>query len=63
MLTLKWIISTLRIDGWNAKGKVVNALENASVKELQQLRRSVNEAINEKRGMNDDRKVSKLGNS
>lgn len=47
MLTLKWIVSRLRIDGINAKERVVNAIEYASVKDLKELRRSINERIAE----------------
>lgn len=45
LLTLKWITSKLRIDGWNSKEKVINAIEYATVEDLKTLKRSIDEEL------------------
>ena len=44
-LTYKWIIDELSKDGCGSKQVVKAALENATVEDLQHLKRSINEEI------------------
>lgn len=48
-LTINEIVSTLRKSGVNSKHVVIDALTNASVEDLLELRKSINERINIKR--------------
>lgn len=47
-MTLQWIIDTLRLNMVNSKGTVLKALQEAKLNELMELRRSINEVINNK---------------
>ena len=47
-MTLQWIIDTLRLNGVNSKVTVLKALQEANLNELMELRRSINEVINNK---------------
>lgn len=49
-MTIKRIIALLKRDGNNTKKKVADMLENASISELQELRWSITEEINKKKG-------------
>lgn len=44
-MTLEWIIEQLKINGKNTKQEVLQALENATDKELYELKRSVETKI------------------
>lgn len=48
-MTLEQIIKLLKTDGINSKKLVRDMLENASEKELLELKRSISQAIAEKR--------------
>ena len=53
-MTIQWIIDTLKLNGVNSKVKVIKALQEANINDLRELRRSINEIINKKIGVNDD---------
>lgn len=44
-MTLEWIIKRLKVNGGNTKQEVLNALENATDKELYELERSIKSEI------------------
>lgn len=48
IMTIQWIIDTLKLNGVNSKGQVVKALQEANIDDLRELRMSINETINKK---------------
>lgn len=48
-MTLEEIINLLKISGNNTKKQVVDMLENATIEQLQELRKSITEKINIKK--------------
>lgn len=50
MLSLEWIIKTLKKDGCNSKKQVIDKLEKANLNELHYLKRDINTIINQKSG-------------
>ena len=57
-MTFEWIIERLGITGSGTKQEVLYKLKNASLEELEELSKSVNEKLKEK-----EHERSKLGNS
>lgn len=49
-LTYKGILALLNKDGINSKGILKNALEQATIGDLEQLKSSIQEEINKKKG-------------
>ena len=49
-MTLNTIIADLKKSGVNSKLKVISKLENLDLKELQELKRDVQEKINKEKG-------------
>lgn len=54
-MTLQWIIDNLKQNGINSKGIVIKSLENANLSDLMELRRSINEEINKKMLIGEDK--------
>lgn len=48
MLSIEWIINTLKKDGCNSKKQVIERLENADINELHYLKRDIITIINQK---------------
>lgn len=44
-MTLEWIINKLKINGKGTKQEVIQALENATNKDLHELERSINSEL------------------